>query len=48
MFDALTEFVGSNGVNAAAQRFEGGERGRQGRVVLGIASAGDFGGEYRR
>ena len=45
MFNALLEFVGSNGVNAAAERLEGGKRGRQGGVVLGAGGAGNFRGQ---
>jgi hypothetical protein len=46
VFDALTKFVGSDGVNAVAQRLEGGEGGRGGLAVVGI-DAGDSGSECR-
>jgi hypothetical protein len=40
------KFVGSNGVNAIAERLEGRERGRQGGVVLRVG-ASDFTGQSR-
>src|SRR4029077_216015 len=42
VLDALTKFVGGDGMNAVGERLEDGKSGRQGGVALGVGSAGDF------